>query len=839
LRARSPIIAAARLAGVLAAFRRTPRAPKSRRIRKLRLLALLFVLGLLGLAAFTFGLLRAISSQIPSLDPANQPQQANTYVYASNGSTILAILRGSQARIVVPSNKISPWLKHAIVATEDKRFYEHRGIDLRGIVRAAWSDVSGGPFQGGSTITQQFVKNALNANAPTLSRKVREAALAWRLEQDWTKDEILTAYLNTIYFGNGAYGVEQACRVYFGHSASSKQVDPAEAALLAGIPGDPTLYDPVAHPSIAKKRRHGVLRLMYEQGYIDSRQYARYSRAPMPKPQDVKPLSTQSQAAPYFANYVTAQLLHRYGRSVYGGGLRVKTTIDLDLQKLAREAIATELPPSVGPTAALVAIDARTGAVLAMVGGRNYHQSQFNLATQGERQPGSAFKPFVLAAALREGIAPSTTFDSRPVTIDAGGRLWNVSNYDDAYLGRINLTTATAHSDNAVFAQLTNLVGPAKVVSAAKALGITSPLNSYFAIGLGGEAATPLEMARAFASFANGGYRIDGSIFGDAPRAIECVSKAGKPCKENMPVLTQALSLNATLNQQWAATVNSLLKGVVQYGTGVGAAIPGREVAGKTGTTENYGDAWFVGYTPQIVTAVWVGYPDRLQPMLYEYHGRAVAGGTYPARIWKEFMTKALDHLALPVETFTDPPPLTGSPVRVALRNGQIKRDNGNCRNATTVNFFYGAEPTLVANCKPNEVDVPDMRGSTLASAKERLDGQPLQSAVVYKPAKPGQRLSVVIGQIPHVGTLSAYDTVTLVVPKAQHGVVPRLVGLPLARARTRIAPLKLALSVIGPRTGKVVSQSPRWGVAAAPGMRIVLRVKRITPPAPEPGTTG
>ena len=370
------------------------------------------MLGLLGLSAFTFGMLRAIAPQIGSLDPNRQHPQANTYVYAGDGHTILEILRGSQARVIVPSGAISPWVKHAIVAIEDKRFYEHRGIDVRGIFRAAWNDIWGRPVQGGSTITQQFVKNSLNANAPTLARKLREAALAWQVEQQWSKDKILTAYLNTIYFGNGAYGVEQACRIYFGHNA--KDVSPPEAALLAGIPEDPSLYDPVAHRSTARARRNVVLLQMYEQHYLDPRQYRRYVQSAMPKPQDVRLPSGPSQAAPYFANYVANQLVHEYKpQVVFGGGLHVTTTIDLGLQQLARDAIAKELPPSVGPTAALVALDARTGAVLAMVGGRNYHQSQFNLATQGERQPGSAFKPFVLAAALRAGIAPSTTFNSQ------------------------------------------------------------------------------------------------------------------------------------------------------------------------------------------------------------------------------------------------------------------------------------------------------------------------------------------------------------------------------------------------------------------------------------------
>ena len=799
------------------------------------------MLGLLGSAAFTFGMLTAIAAQIPSLDPARQHQQANTYVYAGDGHTILEILRGSQARVIVPSSEISPWLKHAIVAIEDKRFYEHRGIDLRGIVRAIWADIThGSAVQGGSTITQQFVKNSLNANAPTLARKLREAALAWQLEQHKSKDWILTAYLNTIYFGNGAYGVQQACRVYFGHDA--KRVNPAEAALLAGIPEDPSLYDPVAHPGFARERRNLVLLQMYEQGYLTAAQYAYYVGWKMPKPQDVSLPSTQSAAAPYFANYVTDQLVARYtARGVYGGGLHVTTTIDLQLQNLARQAIANVLPPSVGPTAALVALDTQTGAVLAMVGGRNYHQSQFNLATQGERQPGSAFKPFVLAAALREGIAPSTVFDSHPVTIDAGGRLWRVNNFEGEYLGPIDLVKAIAVSDNSVFSQLTNVVGPPNVVQAAKDLGITSPLQPYFSIGLGAEPATPVEMARAFASFAYDGYRIDGSIFGNEPLAIQSVVGAGcgKFCGVNQPERRPALSRSPTLSEERAAIIDTLLQGVIQSGTGTAAAIPGWQVAGKTGTTENFGDAWFVGFTPQIVAAVWVGYPNKLVPMRTEFHGRAVAGGTYPALIWKAFMTKALAYLNLTPEAFPPAPSLSGSPVSVTFRDRQLELDNGNCKVANTVDFFSGYAPSVVANCKKNEVDVPDVRGQTLTAAKARLYQQPLLSTVVYKPARPGQRVSVVIGQIPLGGTLSAWDKVRLVLPKAQHGVVPRLVGLTVARARAKLGRLKLDVHLEGGQTGKVIAQQPHWGVAAAPGMRLVLSVRAGVRVVPPPGKAG
>jgi penicillin-binding protein 1A len=680
----------------LALFRRKARPPKRRRIRKLRLLALLVVLSMLGLSAFTFGLLTAIAAQIPDLDPARQArhQQQDTYIYANDGKTILAILRGSQARIIVDSEEISPWLKHAIVAVEDRRFYEHHGVDLRGILRAVKADVTNrGAVQGGSTITQQFVKNAIDQDERTISRKLREAALAWRLERKWSKDRILTAYLNTVYFANGAYGVEQACRIYFGHHADV--VTPAEAALLAGIPGEPSLYDPVAHPKASRERRNLVLKLMLQQHYLTYAQYRKEIKAEMPDPEEVRLPATQNLKAPYFANYVTDQLVQRFHtRGVYGGGLRVKTTIDLKMQQMARDAIAEALPPELGPTAALVTVDAHTGAVLAMVGGRNYRRSQFNLATQGERQPGSSFKPFVLATALKSGISPTTTFVSKPVTIDAGGRLWHVNNYESAYNGTIDLRAAIAYSDNSVFAQLTNVVGPQNVAATAKALGIGTPLNGYFAIGLGAESATPLDMARAYAAFANGGWRMDGAIFGDEPRVVDCLmDKKGDCTRSNSMLGRQVLA-------DWqAAAIDDLLQGVVTYGTGKRAALPGYTVAGKTGTTENYGDAWFVGYTPDLVTAVWVGYPDQLRPMLTEYHGRPVAGGTYPALIWKAFMQKALPYRTPSAGASSFPQPQYGysSPASVVLRDRKLLRDNGHCGNATTVQLYASTELGVAA----------------------------------------------------------------------------------------------------------------------------------------------
>ncbi len=812
---------------VLAPFRRNARRPKRRRIRKLRLLALLAILGLLGTAAFTFGLLTAVAAQIPKLDPRTQRSQANTYVYAANNQTVLSILRGEQARIIVKSTEISPWVKHAIVAVEDRRFYEHRGIDLRGMGRALWTDIaSRHTVQGGSTITQQFVKNAYLTSQKTIGRKLFEAALAWQLEQRWSKDRILTSYLNTVYFGNGAYGVEQASLIYFHHPA--KEMRPSEAALLAGILENPSLWDPVAHPKTAKARRNFVLRQLYQQQYITLSQYGDGKDDPMPDPTKVNLPSTQGQAAPYFANYVKDQLVRQYGPNrTFGGGLRVRTTLDVDLQKAAREAIATVLPgsvlsPSYGPAAAMVVLDAQNGSVMAMVGGANYHRSQFNLATQGERQPGSSFKPIVLATALKEGIAPSSIFTStKQVTINADGRLWQVNNYEGEALGPIDLNKAIAYSDNSVFSQLTALVGPRNVRDMAKDLGITTKLKGYFAIGLGAEPSTPLEMARAYSTFANDGARIDGSIFGNTPRAVDCLTNERGVCTElNRPVDKPVLSSTQ------AETIDQMLLGVVQYGTGKAAAIPGWQIAGKTGTTENYGDAWFVGYTPQLVVSVWVGYPNKLVPMLSEFHGRPVAGGTFPALIWKAFMQKAIALKHLTPQNFAYPPSQYAAPVRVVNRGGLLMRDNGVCKNSYLLAFYGGTGPERVATCKPNEVEIPDVVGYKLVNAKARLDGQPLTPTIVYRPAKTGERLGIVVGQFPREGTASAYDKITIILPKSLHGAIPKVVGLTLPRAQAKLARFKLDLTVEGGSSGKVIDQWPRPGRAAAPGQKMTLTVK-------------
>ncbi len=791
------------------------------------------MLGLLAFGAFCFGFIRAVAGELGQLDPARQQEyEVDGRILARDGKTVLAILRGSEARKIVDSDEISWTMKHAIVDIEDRRFFEHRGLDVRGMMRAAWTDITRGEVvEGGSTITQQLVKNTSRQDQQTIGRKLREAALAWRAEQRWSKDRILTNYLNTIYFGNGAYGVERAARTYFGHGA--RDLNLAESALLAGIPRDPGHYDPFRNPKAAKARRALVLQKMVEQGDITAADARRAKKAPLPHVSQGHRI-TGWQRAPYFTDFVKDQLIRRYGAAtVYGGGLEVTTSIDLGLQKLARKAIDKWVGDPRGPECALVAMDPRNGEILAMIGGRNYKRSQFNLATQSQRQAGSSFKPFVLTAALSEGLAPSTVLTSKPLYLNLGDRYWSVSNSDHTYLGRIDLNTATTYSDNTVFAQLTQIVGPQQVAAAAKELGIQSKLEPYPSIGLGTDLVNPLEMARAYSTLADGGIRVEGTELPNEPRAVlglRTLKNSGRrSIHANSIVPIEEIPPND------AAIVNSMLQSVITSGTGRRAALPDRVAAGKTGTTENYGDAWFVGYTPQLVVAVWIGYPNKLVPMDNDFHGQPVAGGTYPAVIWKSFMELAFPYLGEQDPSGGWEPQYFASPSypypvskRVVWRGGKLMLDNGNCRDTFYLDYFDTFGPDAIADCKPNEVEVPKVIGMKLDVAEARLALQPLNAEVLYKPAKPLQRPGVVIDQIPKKGTLSSYDDVIVVLAKPTNGLIPDVVGLTLPKARAKLQALGLRLAA-GPlvqgKAGRVVAQRPRAGGAAKPGMMVTLYV--------------
>jgi len=773
--------------------------------------------------SFTYGLVSSIASELPQLEPGSEHRTERLgYIYASDGKTVLAVLRGSESRILVESDEISPVMKQAIVAVEDRRFWEHQGVDIQGMARAVWADIRSQDFvQGGSTITQQFIKNQYDQQERTVSRKLKEAALAWQLEQRWSKDRILTAYLNTIYFGNGAYGIEMASRVYFDKHASDLTLP--EAALLAGLPASPGAYDPAGSPDAAKARRTAVLGLMLEQGLITATDYRTADESPLPAAAEIGLPGSKGRVG-HFAEYVKQQLVPYYGSgTVFGGGLKIYTSIDLELQRLAHESIGKWLPGPRGPDAALVAIDPRDGRVLAMVGGESFRKSQFNLAVQGQRQTGSAFKPFVLTAAIEQGISPQTVFTSEPTVINLGDKLWSVSNYEGSYLGPIDVQEATIHSDNTVYAQLTAQVGPKNVANVAHKLGVTRPLDDYFAIGLGVEAVSPLEMARAFATLANGGERVDGSVLGNVPRAVLRVED-GRNADANDPVEKRAVEGNH------AALVNSILQRVVTEGTGVRAALDDRPVAGKTGTTENYGDAWFVGYTPQLAVAVWVGYPNRLVPMETEFEGDPVAGGTFPALIWRTFAEKALAYLEEPPESFPYPSYQSVVPRQVVYRDNKTLLDNGNCRGTRQILYFVGTGPSAEADCKPNEVDVPNVVGMRLAAAKDQLYSMPLTADVVWRRARAGQRLGRVIDQKPESGTLSSWSRVRIVLPRASNGRIPDVVGLQLDNARGRLARRMIGVKrtyVDGGTPGVVLSQFPRAGLAATRNMTVRLVIGR------------
>jgi membrane peptidoglycan carboxypeptidase len=412
-----------------------------------------------------------------------------------------------------------------------------------------------------------------------------------------------------------------------------------------------------------------------------------------------------------------------------------------------------------------------------------------------------------------------------PQQIDLGDRIWAPKNYDDVYFGNIDLETATVESDNSVYAQLTQLVGAAKVAETARKLGIQSRLRAFYSIGLGTESVNPLEMARAYATFANGGRRIDTSLRNaNQPRAIlEVKDENDRTILDNRPRGRRVLTPGQS------AILNDILQDVVERGTGVRAQLEDRPAAGKTGTTENYGDAWFVGYTPQLAVAVWVGYPTTLRPMLTEFEGEPVTGGTFPALIWKTFVERALTQMRAEPESFVSPPYLPTTPKLVARRGDRLMLDNGQCESRYEVVYFSGRGPVQAANCRSDEVEIPDVRGQLLREAEDRLAQQPLTAEIVYRWAEPLERANVVVEQRPQRGFAASFDTVVLVVAKPRHGVVPNLVGKRIDEAEAKLAKLKIEpeISWTEGKAGVVLHQSPDPGLAAAPGVTVRLVVAR------------
>jgi penicillin-binding protein 1A len=642
-----------------------PAPPKKRkpRLKKLRFLFVLIGLGILAVVSMVFGMMAAVSQDLPAIyNFAQYKASKNSEVLDANGEP-LGTLTSDQNKILLGSAQISPNVKNAVVSIEDSRFYEHNGVDFQGIGRALVKDIlSQSAQQGASTITEQFVKNALEAEGSrTILEKFREAALAYKLERHWTKDKILTEYLNTIYFGEGAYGIEAAARTYFGAShpgcgttaePCASVLEPWEAATLAAIIASPSAFDPKVYPENSLGRRNLVLEKMYEQGYISHTQYEEGIKHALPSPNDIEPPKFESKA-PYFTAYLRQQLLEHYGASkAFFGGLKVKSTLDLQLQEKAEEAVNSYLG-SLPATASVVVIDNHNAGIEAMVGGPNFDTAPFNLATQGHRQPGSSIKPFTLLTALEEGISPETVYESAPQVFHFGkhGReTFEVHNDENSYLGSCSIICATTYSDNSIYAQLglEGLKGKTvedrtrSIAGTIHKAGYADPISTNPAMVLGGlrDGVSPVGWAYAYTTIGNNGDRVSGTLAprpGDSPVSYtEVTDKEGHVIKGGNNDSTH----QQVFSQGTAEEAKSILETVVSSGTGTHAQIGAEGQWGKTGTTENNGDAWFCGGISNEVTAcVWVGYADSTTPMTTLYEGGPVMGGTFPALIWASVMS--------------------------------------------------------------------------------------------------------------------------------------------------------------------------------------------------------
>jgi len=612
---------------------RKERAGTKRAWLRVVLVVLAGAVGLVVLAALLgFAYLNQSLQGLPDPDKPGAFKIAQpTKIYSADGVLLANFFL--ENREVVKLSQISTDLANAMVAVEDERFYQHRGVDTVGIVRAAVMNLmAGNTREGASTITQQYIRNTILADERyeiSIKRKLREAYLAEELEKRRSKREILELYLNAVYFGDGAYGAEAASRTYFGKSAN--QLSLGEASLLAGLPQSPNGLNPNYNMAGAKARQRVVLERMTANGYITEAQAREAADQPIVLNKTVDPLQGIYDCQ-FFVSYVRKQLLTKYPDSlVFKGGLKVYTTIDTRQQRRAEAAVRSVLNRPNDPDAGLCSIDPRNGYIVAMYGGKNYTKNAYNTATQARRQPGSAFKTFVLITALEKGIPPRRMFSSSSPAVIPTRPPWRVSNAEGGGKGAMTLAAATAHSVNVVFARLIWEIGAKDVARTAKRMGITSEVPAYPAIALGGlpRGVSPLDMASAYGVLAAGGIRYE-------PTAItKILGPDGETIYEHKPVGTRVL----TKEVSWATT--QLLMGVVSGGTGTRARLSGREVAGKTGTAQTYQDAWFCGYTPQLSTAVWMGYLKGAIPMR-NVHGQRAFGGTFCAPIWHNFMNAAL-----------------------------------------------------------------------------------------------------------------------------------------------------------------------------------------------------
>ena len=603
------------------------RAKKAKKAGPLRRIRLFIALCLVVFAGLGFGYIFAAYQSLPAVGNNMRPA-VSSQVFDSHGR-LITTLHSDQNRLPIDINKVPQNLQNAFIAAEDNRFYEHIGIDPIGIFRAIFANLTNrGIAQGGSTITQQLAKNAFLSQEQTLKRKIQEAMLALEIEHKYSKKEILEMYMNQIYFGQGAYGIQTAAKTYFNKDVNELTL--TQCAMLAGLPKSPKYYSPFNNLNEAKKRKNVVLDQMVKYGYVSA------AEAEDAKNQDLGlSKSHQSKEADEYASfidYVSQQVAKKYGDdALYKEGLKIYTTMDVDKQHAAVRAMRnlpnnyTDENGLTQPQAAIVSIDPKTGHILAMVGGRG--QDSFNRASMAVRQPGSAFKPFVYLTALQHDMTPDTTMNDQPVTYGS----WSPKNAGGSYSGTMTLSDALAHSVNTIAVQLADQVGTKNIIANAKKMGITTldAKDDNLAMALGGltKGVTPLEMASAYGTFANKGVHVK-------PTAIVKILDRNGNVLEDASTLEKEETKTRVMSEREAYEMTTMLEGVIDHGTGTAAAI-GRPAAGKTGTTDDNKDAWFVGYTPDIVTAVWIG-DDTGSHSLGEIYG-----GTIPAEIWKDYMSSA------------------------------------------------------------------------------------------------------------------------------------------------------------------------------------------------------
>jgi penicillin-binding protein 1A len=651
-----------------------------------------FILYFIVLAAIVSGLFLQILTQLPNVETISvfSPSET-TEIYAADG-TVLAKLHRKENRYIIPLEKISPMLQKAVVSVEDERFLNHRGIDFQGIIRAAVTNITKKRIEeGGSTITQQLARNLFLTKKKSITRKIAEIVLALQIERRYTKSEILELYLNQIYWGHNTYGIESASLVYFNKHAVDLNL--AEASLLAGIIEGPEKFSPHKNMEGAKQRQASVLSKMVELGMITEASANAARKYPLA-------LSTETPnkykfVAPYFTTYVINQLIDKYGEyTVYNGGLRVYTTLDLNKQRVAENVVSKFLQEE-GETynfsqAALVSLDPRTGYIRAMVGGASFEASEFNRAWQSKRQPGSSFKPFIYTAAMEVGVSPGFILEDSPATYEVPADEWNPEgkwepkNFDEKYRGKVTVRQALERSLNIPSVRLIDKIGVGNAVDVAKRMGIKSPLKRALGLTLGISEVTLIEMTSAYGVFANGGIRVE-------PVAI--IKIAGP---RGQLIYKHTITEKRVLDKNIAAVMVDMMQGVLLRGTGVRGNID-RPAGAKTGTTEEFKDAWFIGYVPQLVTGVWVG-NDNNEPM------EGVTEVAVTPRMWKAYMSNVL--FDEPVIDFPKPEGLVEE--TICLDSGKIPNKDCPGDRIVKATFWWNDSPTETCTYHPTTEALPD-----------------------------------------------------------------------------------------------------------------------------------